>query len=112
MNPAQAAKRLLLGTGLGLSMAVGLGFISGQIKVDNPINAWSLIILLAMVCLALAGPTGRGKGPLSSMFPNEDRHAMVSRVESDLSETRKDADMGDAWARLEESMLSKEIEEE
>jgi hypothetical protein len=37
---------------------------------------------------------------------------MAVRVEVDLSQEKHDADVGNAWAKLEHSMLSKELEEE
>ena len=37
---------------------------------------------------------------------------MAARVESDINQQMQDADVGNAWAKLEHSMLSKELEEE
>ena len=62
--------------------------------------------------LALAGPTGRGEGPLSSWFPDENDVSMAARIEEELIQTTSDADIGNAWAKLEHTMLSKELEEE
>ena len=37
---------------------------------------------------------------------------MATRVENDLTQQMQDADVGNAWAKLEHSMLSKELEGE
>ena len=37
---------------------------------------------------------------------------MAGRFEAELSRSAVDEDVGDAWAKLEHSMLSKELEEE
>ena len=111
MTPAHSAQRLLLGTGLGLVLAGGFGLISGLISIDEP-NLGFLIPIIGLVFLILSGPTGRGEGPLAELFPNEDDSVMAARVESDITEQIQDAEVGNAWAKLEHSILSKEIEEE
>ena len=111
MTPASSAHRLLLGTGLGLVLASGLGLISGVISIENP-SVGFVIPVLGVVLLGLAGPTGRGEGPLSGMFPHEDSNTMASRVEAELMQASNDTEVGNAWANLEHTMLSKELEEE
>tara|TARA_A100001037_G_scaffold283705_1_gene289398 strand:- start:1398 stop:1733 length:336 start_codon:yes stop_codon:yes gene_type:complete len=111
MTPADSARRLLLGTGLGLLLAGGFGLLSGVISIEEP-SIGFVIPLIGLLLLALAGPTGKGEGPLGKWFPNEDAVAMAEKVENDLIQENHDADVGDAWAKLEHSMLSKELEEE
>ena len=111
MTPAAGARRLLLGTGLGLILASGLGLISGILSIENP-GAGFVIPLIGLMMLALAGPTGRGVGLLGGFFPDEDRSSMASRIESELVQSKSDTEIGDAWARLEHTVLSKELEEE
>ncbi len=111
MTPAESAHRLLLGTGLGLVLASGLGLISGVLSIENP-SIGFVIPVLGIVLLGLAGPTSRGEGPLKALFPNEDRSNMAARVEAELMQNKSDAEVGNAWAKLEHTMLSKELEEE
>lgn len=111
MTPAASAQRLLLGTGLGLLLASGLGFISGILSIENPGPGFGIPIL-GLLILVLSGPTGRGEGILGNVFPNEDRQALSTRIEGELVQSKGDNDIGDAWARLEHTVLSKELEEE
>ena len=43
---------------------------------------------------------------------SEDSSAAAQKISNELSDTRKNEEIGDAWAKLEHSMLSKELEEE
>ena len=111
MSPADSARRLLLGTGLGLLMASGLALISGVLSIEEP-GLGMIVPFIGLILLGLSGPTGRGEGPLSAWFSNENDGEMAGRVEAELSRSAVDEDVGDAWAKLEHSMLSKELEEE
>jgi len=111
MAPAKSAQRLLIGTGLGLLLASGFGLISGVITLDNP-SIGFIVPIFGIVLLGLANATGRGEGFLASWFPNEKDSEMASRIETELTQGRKDIDVGNAWAKLEHSMLSKELEAE
>ena len=111
MTPAHAAKRLLIGTGFGLILATGLALISGMMKLSQP-GLGIVVPILGVVCLGIADMTGKGKGPLSLWFPLENKAEMEARVENEITGIKKDSHLGDAWARLEETMLSKELEEE
>ena len=111
MNPAKSAQRLLTGTGLGLLLASGLGLISGILSIENP-SIGFVIPLVGIILLALSIPTGRGEGILSRYFPNEDKSNMEARVENELNNSQNEDDVGNAWAKLEHTMLSKELEEE
>ena len=111
MNPAKSAHRLLTGTGLGLLLVSGLGLISGNMSVEKP-DIGLIIPLVGIILLALSGPTGRGEGPLAGYFPNENKSSMAIRVENELNDSLKEEDVGNAWAKLEHTMLSKELEEE
>ena len=111
MTPAVSAQRLLVGTGLGLLLASGLALISGVISIEKP-EIGFVFPLVGIILLALAGPTGRGEGPLGGFFPNENSESMGMRIQSELMATKRDDDVGNAWAKLEHTMLSKELEEE
>ena len=111
MNPAKSAQRLLTGTGLGLLLASGLGLISGILSIENPSIGFA-IPLIGIILLGLSGPTGRGEGPLGRYFPDENKSDMAARVENELNNSQNEDDVGNAWAKLEHTMLSKELEEE
>ena len=111
MSPARSAQRLLIGTGLGLILASGLALISGSLDVEKP-EIGFVVPLIGLILLALSVPTGRGEGPLAGFFPDENKSAMTDRVESELTNSKKEDDVGNAWAKLEHTMLSKELEEE
>lgn len=111
MTPAIRAQRLLLGTGLGLLLASGMALISGVISIEEP-DIGFIFPLIGLILLALSGPTGKGQGPLGNLFPNENTESMTMRIEAELMSTKRDDDVGNAWAKLEHTMLSKELEEE
>ena len=111
MTPAKSAHRLLLGTGLGLFLAGGFGLISGVIAIDKP-GIGFIVPIFGLMLVALSGPTGRGEGPMAGFFPQENDANMASRIESEINQQIQDAEVGNAWAKLEHSMLSKELEEE
>tara|TARA_B100001758_G_scaffold59266_1_gene49126 strand:- start:1508 stop:1789 length:282 start_codon:yes stop_codon:yes gene_type:complete len=92
-------------------MASGLALISGVLSIEEP-GLGMIVPFIGLILLGLSGPTGRGEGPLSAWFPNENEGEMAGRVEAELSRSAVDEDVGDAWAKLEHSMLSKELEEE
>ena len=100
-----------MGTGLGLLLAGGFGLISGLISIDKP-NVGFIFPILGLVFLGLSSPTGRGEGPLTDFFPNENDANMAARVELEINQEIQDSDVGNAWAKLEHSMLSKELEQE
>jgi len=112
MTPAASAQRLLFGTGLGLILASGLALGSGQLSLTNPGVLTIVIPALGIFCLILAPIAGKGNGVLATIFPDENKATMVSRVETELNWAKKDTEIGNAWAKLEESVLSKDIEEE
>ena len=111
MTPAHSASRLLLGTGLGLLLAGGLGLIAGIISVEKP-SIGFLIPIIGLLAIAMSGPTRRGQGPLANWFPNENDSSMAIRVETELGLGQKEEMIGTAWAKLEHTMLSMELEEE
>ena len=88
-----------------------MALISGVISIEEP-GIGFLFPLIGLILLALAGPTGKGQGPLGSLFPNENTESMTMRIEAELMSTKRDDDVGNAWAKLEHTMLSKELEEE
>ena len=65
-----------------------------------------------MFLIAISLNTKSGTGILSSWFPKEDNENLKIRVEEDLAFTSKEEMIGSAWAKLEHTMLSKELEGE
>ena len=111
MTPASSAHKILLGTGLGLLMAGGLALISGQISIDNPSTGF-IVIILGVFLIVFSLNTKSGSGILSSWFPEEGNESLRIRVEEDIAFTSKEEMIGGAWAKLEHTMLSKELEGE
>ena len=68
MTPAESAYKLLMGTGLGLLFATGLGFISGSITIDR-IGVAYLIPMAGLISIFLGNLTKKGEGPISKLFP-------------------------------------------
>ena len=85
--------------------------MSGIITIEDP-SIGFIIPFFGLIFVGLSGPTGRGEGPLADFFPNENDTNMAARVESDINQQIQDSGVGNAWAKLEHSMLSKELEEE
>ena len=111
MNPAASAQRLMLGTGLGLLLATGFGYISGVSNL-NSVGFDLLIPFLGILLIFCSFLAKQENGVFSSLFPNQDNSQLSAEVENELTQSRKDDELGDAWAKLEHSMLSKELEEE
>ncbi|MEL0100506.1 MAG: hypothetical protein VW862_02230 [Euryarchaeota archaeon] len=111
MNPAASAQRLMLGTGLGLLLATGFGYISGVTNL-NSVGFDLLIPFLGLLLIFCSFLVKQENGVFSSLFPNQDNSQLSAEVENELTQSRKDDELGDAWAKLEHSMLSKELEEE
>jgi len=111
-NPAAAAQRLLLGTGLGLMLVSGLAMQRGMLGVDNFQFGWA-IPLIAMICLFLGLTMGEGKGGfLLGLFPDENDEMLAVRMKDEVALEQKDLDLGGAWAKLEANLLSEELSQE
>jgi hypothetical protein len=110
-NPAKAASRLLLSTGLGLLLVTGLALQRNLLSISTPNYGW-LIPLSALIFIYLSMMMNKGKGPLSTLFPDENNKDVVERVSKEIEITKKEDEMGGAWAQLEASLLSSEIGEE
>jgi glycosyltransferase involved in cell wall biosynthesis len=111
-NPAAAAQRLLLGSGLGLLLVSGLSLQRGMLSADQLSLGW-LIPLAATTCIGIGLTMGEGKaGLLSGLFPDEDQDELVERVQEQAELEEKEANIGGAWAQLEVDLLSTEVGEE
>ena len=111
-NPAAAAQRLLLGSGLGLLLVSGLSFQRGMLSVDQFSIGW-LIPIAAATCIGIGLSMGNGKtGLLSGLFPDEDQDDLVERVQEQVELEEKEANIGGAWAQLEVELLTTEVGED
>ena len=111
MNPALSAQRILFGTGLGLLLATGLGYISGVSSIDS-VGIEVVFAILGLILIMSSKLVEQEDGFFSSLFPNESRDDLEKNIQSELSSKKKDEEIGDAWAKLEHTMLTKELEEE
>ena len=91
-----------------------LGDLVSSQDLSQSINPILVLLFQYLVWFswALSSPTGRGEGPLADFFPNENDANMAARVELEINQEIQDSDVGNAWAKLEHSMLSKELEQE
>ena len=110
-NPSDAAAKLLFGTGVGMLLVAGFGFIEGRANIDEPSLGW-LFILIGLIALVLGKGLNDGNGPLASAFPDESAEQLASRVRDDVNESVKEASVGSAWAELEANVLEQELLEQ
>ena len=111
-NPAAAAQRLLLGSGLGLLLVSGLSFQRGMLGVDQFSFGW-LIPIAAATCIGIGLSMSNGKtGLLSGLFPDEDQDDLVARVQEQVELEDKEENIGGAWAQLEVELLTTEVGED
>jgi hypothetical protein len=109
--PAVAAKRLLLGTGVGLMLGVGFGLQSGRWGPEEPPLAL-VFAVVAGALLALGWSLGRGSGPLAGRFSDETDEAMARRVKEEIDDVQRSESVNAKWARLEADVLAKDLGEQ
>jgi hypothetical protein len=110
-RPADAASRLFMATGLGLILAAGFGLQQQMLDFDN-IGAGWIIGITGLLLVALSILVAKGEGPFAKSYPLEDDLEMANRVKGDVEETEKDSDVGNAWAKLEATVLEQDISEQ
>ncbi len=102
-TPEQSARRILLGAGLGLSLASGIALLDGRIQKGGIIN-WiipsaAIITILLWAWTEISISKGK-KTPFRKWFgtlnDNNAKDTMIDEI--------SDVDVGAAWARLEEAM--------
>lgn len=106
-SPARAARRLIVGSGLGLVLVTGLALQKGLLDPSQP--SFDLIVPFAALCLLLIGTMGQDS--ISRFLPDEAEGDVVTRMNQEVAVESKTGDVGDAWARLEADLLSKEVRE-
>ena len=126
--PASAARRLLFGLGIALLLATAFALIDGRLPPSEcpedtynctASNDMGWLLPVATVVTLLAGYVlhlGIEKGvnsPLLKMFPAVGPSAQRDALLSDVSDSQDEDSLSDAWADLEQGLLSsKEKEEE
>ena len=108
-SPARTAFRLLIATGFGLLLATAFAIDSGELNT-SPSATWiiPLMMITAFFCaIAIAG----GVAPFDTYFPLETGAQMRERLEKEHESDLNDAEVSDAWAKLESEVLSEMIGE-
>ena len=110
-RPADAASRLLMATGLGLILAAAFGLQQQMLDFDNVGVGW-IIGIAGLLLIGLSILIAKGEDPFAKAYPLEDDLEMANRVKSDVEETEKDSSVGNAWAKLEATVLEQDISEQ
>ena len=110
-RPADAASRLLMATGLGLILAAAFGLQQQMLDFDNVGIGW-IIGIAGLLLVGLSILVAKGEGPFAKAYPLEDDLEMANRVKGDVEETEKDSSVGNAWAKLEATVLEQDISEQ
>lgn len=110
-RPADAASRLFMATGLGLILAAAFGLQQQMLDFDNIGPGW-IIGIAGLLLVGLSILVAKGEGPLAKTYPLEDDLEMANRVKEDIEETEKDSSVGNAWAKLEATVLEQDISEQ
>lgn len=110
-RPADAASRLLMATGLGLILATGFGLQQQMLDLNKIGIGWAIGIS-GLLLIGLSTLVAKGDGPLAKSYPLESDIEMASRVKEDVEEIEKDSSMGNAWAKLEATVLEQDILEQ
>tara|TARA_Y100000758_G_C15970247_1_gene392935 strand:- start:487 stop:834 length:348 start_codon:yes stop_codon:yes gene_type:complete len=111
-NPAKAARRILLGTGVGLFLVSFMALREGRLPLYSNIG-WSIPIaaIVAIVIGFMIPQQPDSKKRLARWFPALDESSIGEDIKNVVSSEEEDGDVGGAWAKLEEAMLSSELEE-
>ena len=126
--PAHAARRLFFGLGFALLLATAFALIDGRLPpaecLEDEYNCTSSnemgwLIPVATIFTLLSGyilHIGIEKGvnsPLLKMFPATDSSTQREIISMDILDSQDESSLSDAWADLEQGLLSsKEGEEE
>lgn len=121
-TPAAAARRILLGTGLGLLVISGLLLISGMLPpstcaveelecIETGRVGW-VIPASAVICLMGGVLISVRPSVFSTLFPTMNANEMNAEIHREFESEQDTSLLGGAWASLEENLLSKKLEEE
>ncbi len=126
--PARTARRLLFGFGIALLLATSFALIDGRLPPSEcpedtynctASNEFGWFLPAATILTLFSGyllHLGIEKGfnsPLLKMFPVADSSTQRESISMDISDSQDESHLSDAWADLEQGLLSsKENEEE
>ena len=130
-TPLRTAESLLLGLGLILLLATAFALIDGRLPpADCPETVSAIgdtctsssplgwiIPAGAVLCLGVslwskeARKNGQ-KNPLANIFPDELESEIADRIATDFHDENDTDRLSDAWANMEEKILSTKQEEE
>ena len=125
--PAHTARRLLFGLTLALLLATAFALVDGRLPPSECLddeynctasNSMGWLIPVATMTTFLAGyilHIGIEKGvnsPLLKMFPATDSSTQRKILSMDISDSQDEASLSDAWADLEQGLLSPKDKEE
>ena len=122
-TPAIAARRIFLGTGLGLLIITGLLLSMNLLppveckSTDSeciPTNLFGWLIPIVGITFVMCGSLlWYNPNLLNKLFPNLDAESRQKlHEESIVQEQLEDSKSSNAWVSLEEKLLSKSVEEE
>ena len=120
--PATTASRLLLAAGFALLLATGFALIDGRLPpaeclelegcVSSGFEGW-LVPTAGVLCLIAGYSLQKGVGSsLHSLFPKETADEQLQIALSESNEASDEDLLSDAWAKLEEGLLTDKVEEE
>lgn len=111
-NPAQAARRVLFGAGIGLLLVAFLSLREERLPLGVNIG-WSIVVtaIVMIIIAALIPLDAEGEGILARLFPAKDDALTGVDVQMEIDAETKYEDTGGAWAQLEEAMLSASLDE-
>lgn len=110
LKSGYAASRLLGGTGMAILLASGLALVTGRSNISSP--ELQVVLLLGSITFILSRGLGNGSSPLSKHYPAEDSNELAKRVRMEVEEIERETSVGNAWAKLEATVLENELKEE
>ena len=109
--PHKAASYLLGGLGVGLLLATGFALQQDRMSITS-FGLGHTLLVASLFSFLMSYLTLQGKGPLATTFPNETLEELSDRIQSEYQEEEKYERVSNAWAELEATVLSSELNDE